>query len=77
MRLTAEEILEHLRALPPRERLRVVERTVHEVAQETPGPESAPPLGDDAIWADVDDEQYEAFLRALTAARAEPWRGAE
>ena len=33
MGLTAEEILIHVRALPPRERLKLVERVVHEVAE--------------------------------------------
>jgi hypothetical protein len=34
MSLTAEQILSELRALPAAERLRVVERIVHEVASE-------------------------------------------
>jgi len=39
MALTAEQILQELRALPAAERLRLVEQVVHEVAREiTPMP---------------------------------------
>ena len=39
MGLTAEEILEHARALPPQERLKLVERVVHSlVEQDAQGP---------------------------------------
>ncbi len=33
MTMTADEILEHVRALPYRERLKLVERVVHELIQ--------------------------------------------
>lgn len=75
MTLTAEEILIHVRALPERERLRLVERVVHEVVEQTP----APPRADfsDAIWADVSDEEFGAFEAALRDARALPIRSTE
>jgi putative addiction module component (TIGR02574 family) len=34
MGLTAEEILEHARALPPQERLKLVERVVHSLVEQ-------------------------------------------
>lgn len=33
MALTADEILEHVKALPPRERLALVERVVHDLVE--------------------------------------------
>jgi hypothetical protein len=74
MAMTADEILEHVRALPPRERLKLVERVVHEVAEQTPAPPSVAASGSDAIWADVDDAEYEAFMQSIRSARSEPWR---
>ena len=43
MALTAEEIFEHAKALPPRERLELVERVVHSLveAQDEPHDEAA------------------------------------
>jgi hypothetical protein len=74
MALSAEQILEELRALPPAERLRVVEQVVHEVAQEvTP----APPIVQrtDAIWANEPDAEFEAFQSVVRKLRAiDVWR---
>lgn len=74
MALTADQILAELRALPPAERLRVVERVVHEVAAEvTPEP---PRLeASHAIWADEGDTDFERFQRAVQELRAtDVWR---
>jgi hypothetical protein len=74
MALTAEQILAELRALHPAERLRVVERVVHEVAAEvTPEP---PRVGaPHAIWADESDADFERFQRAVRELRAaDVWR---
>src|SRR5437764_459701 len=54
----AEQILEQLRALPPAERLRVVEQVVHEVAAEV-GPQQVSPV--ESIWSDESDADFEAF----------------
>ena len=71
--MTADEILELVRALPARERLKLVERVVHEVVEETPAPPAVAPQSD-AIWADVDDDEFDAFMQSIRRARAEPWR---
>jgi hypothetical protein len=74
MALSAEQILEELRALSPTERLRVVEQVVHEVAREvTP----APPVVQctRAIWADEPDAEFEAFQNVVRDLRgADVWR---
>lgn len=69
MALTADEILEHVRALPPRERLKLVERVVHEVVEAASPPglmTDQPPL-----WADVPDDEFEAFQETLARNRRE------
>jgi hypothetical protein len=72
MTITAEQVLEQIRALTPAERLYVVERIVHEVASEvTP----APPLTVGAIWADESDTEFEAFQASVKRLRAnDVWR---
>jgi hypothetical protein len=72
--MTADEILEHVRALPPRERLKLVERVMHEVAEQTPATPPVAAQGSDAIWADVGDAEFEAFMQSIRSARSEPWR---
>jgi hypothetical protein len=72
--MTADEILELVRALPARERLKLVERVVHEVAEQTPAPPPVAAPQSDAIWADVDDDEFDAFMQSIQRARAEPWR---
>ena len=74
MAMTAEEILEHVRALPERERLRLVERVVHEVLEETPAAPMPAGARTDAIWADVSDEEFEAFMKSIRDSRSAPWR---
>ena len=77
MAQTAEDILEQVRALPERERLRFYERIVREVREQTPPvPVSAPPTPTqpDAIWADVSDEDFDDFMTKLGSSRREPWR---
>jgi hypothetical protein len=69
MALTADEILEHVRALPPRERLKLVERVVHEAAEAAERPAlltDGPPL-----WEDVSDEEFEKFQENLRKNRRE------
>lgn len=75
MVLTAEQILDQVRALVPAERLRVVERIVHELAAEvTPRlPSAAAP-----IWADESDAEFDAFQLALQRLRdADVWRAGD
>lgn len=65
--LTKEEILEQVRALPTRDRLEIVERVVHEVAQAT-SPVSSEV---DAPWADMDDQEFQDFLDDIERTRRE------
>ena len=59
MTMTAEQVLDQLRALTPAERLYIVERIVHEVAAEvTP---AAPIATAAAIWGDESDAEFETF----------------
>ena len=68
MALTAEQILQELRALPAAERLRLVEQVVHEVAREvTPMP--PPAQTTDAIWVNETDADFEAFQRVMRELR--------
>jgi hypothetical protein len=68
MALTAEQILQELRALPAAERLRLVEQVVHEVAREvTPMP--PPAQTTDAIWANETDADFEACQRVMRELR--------
>lgn len=74
MALTPDEILAELRALPPAARLRVVERVVHEVAEEVT-PEAPPVELSEAIWADESDSDFDAFQNAVRQMRAaDVWR---
>jgi hypothetical protein len=73
MALTAEEILEHVWALPPRERLKLVERVVHEVVE---GASADSVADDDAPWADMTDEEYESFIDGIYQRRREQPRRA-
>ena len=75
-KVTIPEILEQLRALPTRDRLRIVEQVVHEVAEaaalaQTPRTPGTPLEG---LWSDVDDAEYEEFQRTLAELRARPAR---
>jgi hypothetical protein len=75
MTMTADDIMEQIRALPERERLRLVERVVHEVVEQKP---AAPTVAHtDALWADVSDEEYAEFEAALREARGLPLRSTE
>jgi len=68
----AEQILEQLRALPPAERLRVVEQVVHEVAAEV-GPQQVSPV--ESIWSDESDADFEAFRARVQHLRStDVWR---
>jgi hypothetical protein len=71
MTTRAEDILHQLRALPPAERLRVVEQVVREVAAEvTPQPGVTT-----SIWADESDAEFEAFHTAVHRLRSsDTWR---
>ena len=72
MTITAEQVLEQIRALTPAERLYVVERVVHEVAAEVT-PAAPPTTG--AIWGDETDAEFEAFQASLQRLRAtDAWR---
>jgi hypothetical protein len=63
--VTIQEILAFVRALPPRERLRVIEQIVHEVAEAESAASPAPA----AVWGDASDEEFETFLAAVASAR--------
>ncbi len=68
MTMTADEILEHVRALPYRERLKLVERVVHEAA------EAADASGieeDDAPWSDMTDDEYKSLMQDIERMRRE------
>jgi hypothetical protein len=75
MTLTAEQIVNQVRALAPAERLRVVEQIVHDLAAEvTPRAPSA----EGAIWADENDAEFDAFQLALQRLRdADVWRAGD
>ncbi|MBL8741760.1 MAG: hypothetical protein JNK04_11720 [Myxococcales bacterium] len=73
MALTADDIMEHVRTLPERERLRLVERIRREVVEQRPAV-PAPAVGNEAHWADVSDEEFDAFMEAIRTSRGEPWR---
>ena len=69
MGLTAEQILEHVLALPPRERLQLVERVVHETVEDTAAATSA--TDDDGPFAAMNDEEFSAFLSDIQKTRRE------
>lgn len=68
MSTTAEDILKQVRALPERERLRLVERIVHEVAERMPKQPAKPPL------ADLTDDEFRELQGAIEEARSMPLR---
>ncbi len=75
--MSADDILEQIRALPERERLRIVERVVHEVVEQkqlAPAPSHHGDTPSYAIWADVSDDDFDAFEKVIRTGRAEPWR---
>ncbi len=67
--MTIQEILAFVRSLPPRERLRVVERIMHEVAEADSPASPASPAQATAPWADASDDEFEAFLATVASAR--------
>ena len=74
MGLTAEQILEHVLALPPRERLKLVERVVHETVEDTGAQTATTAVDDDAPWADMTDEEYASFIDGIYRRREQPRR---
>ncbi len=76
MAVTAEEILELVRQLPPRERLKVVER-IHEVAEtEGASPPQEKPRAQlvtegPPIYEDLTDEEFEDFMETVRRNRRE------
>src|SRR5215204_3281056 len=62
----AQEVLEQLRALPRQERLRIVEQVMHETE-----PQKAENAADAAtgLWADVPDDEFDAFMKAVRELR--------
>lgn len=64
--LSARELLEHLRALPARERLRVIEQAMHD-AERSALEARASDLG---LWATVDDAEFDAFMSTVHRFRA-------
>jgi hypothetical protein len=76
MTMTAEQVLDQLRALTPAERLYVVERIVHEVAAEvTP---VAPVVTAVSIWGDESDAEFEAFRSSVQRLRSDDfWRSGD
>ena len=60
MAMSAEDILEHVRALPTKERLRLVETLVHEVGLPA---KVEPPL------AEMTDDEFAEFQALLTRNR--------
>jgi hypothetical protein len=75
MTTAAEQILEQLRALTPAERLHVVERVIHEMADEvTPQPATAT----SPIWCDESDADFDAFQQSVQQLRmADHWRASD
>ena len=76
MTMTAEQVLDQLRALSPAERLYVVERIVHEVAAEvTP---AAPFVTEASIWSDESEAEFEAFQSSVQKLRSnDVWRSGD
>lgn len=72
MTTPAEQILEQIRALTPAERLHVVERIIHEMADEvTPQPVAT----SSSIWGDESDADFETFQASVQRLRAsDVWR---
>ena len=72
MPMTADQILDQIRALTTAERLHVVERIVHEIATDaTPQPAEIAA----SIWNDETDAEFEAFQTSVQQLRADDvWR---
>ncbi len=75
MTSVAEQILEQIRALTPTERLQVVERVIHEMADEvTPQPAATT----SSIWSDESDADFEAFESSVRQLRTnDRWRASD
>ena len=71
MPTTVEDVLKQVRALPVRERLRLVERIVHEVAEGMPGQPARPPL------ADLTEDEHRELQGVIEEARSMPLRTPE
>jgi len=67
MALTAEDVLAHFRSLPPRERLKLVERVVHEAADAERQP--AKLSLKEPILDDLSDEEFADFLESIQQMR--------
>ena len=75
MPVTAQNILEQLRMLPPADRLRVVEQVVHEVTAEAITEHVTSPS---AIWADESEADFQAFQSTMEHLRtADTWRSCD
>ena len=68
---TAEQIFQAIRSLPIRERLHLVERVVHDLADAAPSGE--PPQSTDTSTDDDALEQWLAFLREGLALGGPPY----
>ena len=79
MPVTAQNILEQLRMLPPADRLRVVEQVVHEVTAEATAEATADRVtSPSAIWADESEADFQAFQSTMEHLRtADTWRSSE
>jgi hypothetical protein len=75
MAVTAQDILEQLRTLPPADRLRVVEQVVHEVTAEATADHVT---SSSAIWPDESETDFQAFQSTMEYLRtADTWRSCE
>ena len=68
MAMTVDEILEHVRALPPREQVKLIERVAHEVVDAVPAARAE--VGDDAPWADMPDDEFESLMTDIRRTRS-------
>jgi hypothetical protein len=75
MTRAAEQVLEQIRALTPAERLHVVERVIHEMADEvTPQPAATT----SSIWSDESDADFETFQSSVQQLRTnDRWRASD
>jgi hypothetical protein len=62
--MTADEVFEQIRALPERERLRLVVRIVHEVVEEWPS------VAPRSVLTDMSDEELQQLQDVIQHARA-------
>jgi hypothetical protein len=65
--ITTDQVVELLRQLPPRERLRVVLRVLPELEQSLPPPASGPRQSLRGLWRglDISDEDIEEVRREM------------